>query len=102
MRRNTVTFCVAIVLAASFVRADAPPGMKLIPAGEFTMGTDDPNSMTNERPAHQVKVNAFYLDETDVTNAQFGKFVEATKYVTIAERPVDWEELKKQVPPGGK
>ena len=74
--------------------------MKWIPAGEFVMGTDDPNSMANERPAHRVKVNAFFIDEHEITNKEFRKFVDETKYVTVAEKPVDWEELKKQVPPG--
>ena len=77
-----------------------PPGMRWIPAGEFTMGTDDPRVPENERPARRVKVEAFWIDEHPVTNAQFRRFVEATRYVTTAERPIDWEELKKQVPPG--
>jgi sulfatase modifying factor 1 len=80
--------------------AAPPPGMRLIAGGRFTMGTDDPASMANERPAHPVEVKAFFLDEHDVTNAEFREFVEATGYTTTAERPVDWEELKKQVPPG--
>ena len=93
--------CVVVLFCLSVgVRADAPPGMRWIHAGQFTMGTDDPRSMPNERPARPVKVDGFFIDEHDVTNAQFRKFVEATKYVTTAERPVDWEELKKQVPPG--
>ncbi len=74
--------------------------MLLIPTGEFSMGTDDPQSLPNERPAHPVRVDAFYLDEHPVTNAQFREFVKATNYVTTAEKPVDWEELKKQVPEG--
>lgn len=74
--------------------------MVLIPAGQYTMGTDDPKSFPNERPAHQVKVNSFWMDEHDVTNAEFEKFVKATGYVTTAERKPDWEELKKQLPPG--
>ncbi len=78
----------------------APPGMVWIPGGDFQMGTDDPKSMPNERPAHSVKLDGFWMDIHPVTNAQFAKFVEATGYVTVAERPVDWEELKKQVPPG--
>jgi formylglycine-generating enzyme len=77
-----------------------PTGMRWIPTGEFTMGTDDLRSMPNERPAHRVHVNGFWLDVHDVTNAEFAKFVEATGYVTTAERPVDWNELKKELPPG--
>jgi formylglycine-generating enzyme required for sulfatase activity len=74
--------------------------MRWIPPGEFTMGTDNPNSMSNERPAHKVKLDGFWMDETTVTNAQFARFVKATGYVTTAEQKPDWEELKKQVPPG--
>jgi formylglycine-generating enzyme required for sulfatase activity len=40
------------------------------------------------------------MDATEVTNAQYREFVKATGYKTVAERPLDWEELKKQVPPG--
>ncbi|HVZ93805.1 MAG TPA: formylglycine-generating enzyme family protein [Phycisphaerales bacterium] len=78
----------------------APPGMVWIPTGEFTMGTDDPRSMPNERPAHRVKVDGFWLDTHVVTNAEFRAFVNATGYLTTAERPVDWEEMKKELPPG--
>ena len=77
-----------------------PAGMVWIPGGQFTMGSDDERSFPNERPAHRVRVDGFWMDETAVTNAQFRVFVEQTKYVTVTERAVDWEELKKQVPPG--
>ncbi len=76
------------------------PKMLWIPSGEFEMGTNDPNSMPNERPAHIVKVEGFWMDEHSVTNAEFKKFVEATNYKTTAEIPVDWEEIKKQLPEG--
>jgi formylglycine-generating enzyme required for sulfatase activity len=79
---------------------DSPAGMRWIPGGEFIMGSDDSWSQQNERPAHHVRIDGFWIDETPVTNAQFRKFVEATAYLTIAERPVIWEEIKKQVPPG--
>ena len=49
---------------------------------------------------HEVVVDGFWMDETEVTNAQFRDFVEATGYRTVAERPVVWEELKKQLAPG--
>jgi formylglycine-generating enzyme len=77
----------------------APPGMRRVPAGEFTMGTPSGGHPV-ERPAHRVRVGEFWIDETEVTNAQFRRFVEATGHVTTAERKPDWEELKKQVPPG--
>ena len=69
--------------------SDAPLGMIWIPGGEFTMGTDDPDSSLEERPAHRVKLDGFWMDEHDVTNAEFRTFVEATGYVTTAEKPVD-------------
>ena len=74
--------------------------MRWIPPGEFTMGTDNPNSMSNERPAHKVKLDGFWMDETTVTNVQFALFVKGTGYVTTAEQKPNWEELKKQVPHG--
>lgn len=89
-----VTFATVLILSA------APPGMRWIPPGEFTMGSTDPAAPANERPAHRVRLAGFWIDEHEVTNAQFRAFVEATGYVTVAERPVDWEELRKQLPPG--
>jgi formylglycine-generating enzyme required for sulfatase activity len=75
-------------------------GMVWIPGGEFAMGSTGPLARPDEAPVHRVRVSGFWIDRTEVTNAQFAEFVEATGYRTIAERPVDWEELKKQVPPG--
>src|SRR5579883_907519 len=77
-----------------------PPGMVWVPGGEFTMGTDDPEAAPTEHPAHRVRVDGFWMDATEVTNDQFRQFVEATGYRTTAERPIDWEQLKRQVPPG--
>ena len=77
-----------------------PDGMVWIPGGEFTMGTDDPESYEAERPSHRVRVNGFWIDATEVTNKMFKEFVDATSYVTTAERKPDWDELKKQVAPG--
>src|SRR5262249_22142142 len=72
----------------------APPGMVWIPGGEFSMGANDPPDMDevgmkateDARPIHRVYVNGFFMDRTDVTNAQFAAFVRATHYVTVAER----------------
>ncbi len=78
----------------------SPEGMVLIPAGTFMMGADDKQADADEYPKHKVSVDAFYMDEHEVTNAQFEAFVIATGYITTAERKPDWEELKKQLPPG--
>lgn len=89
------------LLAASCLAAGpAPKGMVWIPGGEFTMGTDDPRAMPNERPAHRVHVKGFWMDAHDVTNAEFRRFVQATGYITTAERKPKWENLQKQLPPG--
>ncbi len=77
-----------------------PPGMVWVPGGEFTMGNDARPGWPDERPAHRVRVAGFWMDETDVTNAQFRAFAEATGYVTTAEKPVDAAEILKQSPPG--
>jgi formylglycine-generating enzyme required for sulfatase activity len=58
--------------------------MVWVSGGEFTMGTDFAPGGPDERPAHRVRVAGFWMDETDVTNAQFREFVEATGYVTTA------------------
>jgi len=75
-------------------------GMVFIPGGTFDMGGDNDQAAADEYPKHKVTVSPFYMDATEVTNAQFRKFVEATKYVTTAERKPDWEEVKKTLPPG--
>jgi formylglycine-generating enzyme len=77
-----------------------PRRLVWIPGGAFLMGTNEKESFPNERPAQLVGVQGFWMDVHDVTNAEFAKFVEATGYVTTAERPVNWEDLKKELPPG--
>jgi formylglycine-generating enzyme required for sulfatase activity len=59
--------------------------MVRIKAGSFTMGSID--GAADEKPIHDVKIRAFWIDRTEVTNAEFSRFVDATKYVTLAERP---------------
>lgn len=73
--------------------------MVLIPSGTLYMGGDNNQADRNEFPKHKVEIRSFWMDATEVTNAQFEAFVRATGYVTVAERPVDWEEMKKEVPP---
>jgi sulfatase modifying factor 1 len=72
----------------------APGGMVWIPGGEFSMGAAEAPGMnmvgmqatTDSRPIHRVYVDGFWMDTTEVTNAQFTQFVSATGYVTVAER----------------
>jgi sulfatase modifying factor 1 len=71
-----------------------PDGMVWIPGGEFSMGAADAPEMNevgmqatrDSRPIHRVYLDGFFMDRTDVTNAQFAAFVKATGYVTVAER----------------
>ena len=58
-----------------------------IPGGTFRMGSTE--FYPDERPVHERTVASFELDAHPVTNAQFAAFVEATGYVTVAERPLD-------------
>jgi formylglycine-generating enzyme required for sulfatase activity len=72
----------------------APRGMVWIPGGEFSMGAGDPrgapeggsDALADARPIHRVHVDGFWMDRTEVTNAEFAAFVRATGYVTVAER----------------
>ncbi len=81
---------------------DGPPGMVWITGDQFTMGAleNDPYARADEKPAHEVKISGFWMDINEVKNSEFRKFIEATGYVTTAEKKPNWEELKKQVPPG--
>jgi formylglycine-generating enzyme len=61
------------------------PGMEWVSGGTFLMGSD--NHYPEEAPAHKVSVGGFWMDRHAVTNGDFRAFVEATEYVTLAERP---------------
>src|SRR5687768_15925783 len=69
----------------------APEGMAWIPAGTFRMGAagDDAKLFQDATPQHDVELDGFWIDRTEGTNEQFQKFVEATGYVTVAEKPPD-------------
>jgi sulfatase modifying factor 1 len=79
----------------------ADKGMVWIPGGEFSMGANDPPDMDDlgmkatqdARPIHRVYVDGFYMDKTDVTNAEFARFVNVTGYITVAERKPRAEDL---------
>ena len=75
-------------------------GMVFIKGGEFMMGGDGEQANQDELPKHKVIVSSFWMDETEVTNDQFKRFVDETGYVTTAEKSIDWEDIKKIVPQG--
>ncbi|MDE0482325.1 MAG: SUMF1/EgtB/PvdO family nonheme iron enzyme [Candidatus Poribacteria bacterium] len=53
----------------------APDGMVLIPEGEFQMGSEDGDADNDEQPEHTVHIDAFYIDENEITNSQFKDFI---------------------------
>jgi sulfatase modifying factor 1 len=79
---------------------EAPPGMVWIPGGQFHMGSVRAGADINEGPVHTVYVDGFFMDTYTVTNARFREFVDATGYVTVAERAIDVQRLLSQAPPG--
>jgi formylglycine-generating enzyme len=96
---NSATEIKDVAFGPTLTRAAAipvkiPQSMVWIPGGEFSMGAKESSAMNDvgmkatldSRPVHRVHVDGFFMDRTDVTNAQFEKFVNATGYVTVAER----------------
>ena len=100
---GTSGFCAGLLFAllvpssvpsaqAAAVPVDACPpraqaaGEAFVKGGRFTMGSD--TERPEERTAHNVSVSSFFIDRTEVTNAQFAAFVKATGYVTISERGI--------------
>ncbi|MFH6997245.1 formylglycine-generating enzyme family protein [Flavobacterium sp. FlaQc-57] len=79
----------------------APKGMVWIPGGEFSMGSNvEDESLCSLKgvtkdaaPIHRVYVDGYYMDETEVTNEEFAKFVKATGYITVAEQKPTKEEF---------
>lgn len=99
---NKVAAAVSELLVVQPNNLETPEGMVWIPGGTFMQGatTQDKMAMGHEKPAHQVSVDGFFMDITEVTNAQFTNFVNETGYETLAERAPDWKEMKTQLPAG--
>src|SRR3954469_18384055 len=83
------------VLAVSSVGRETN-GMMWIPSGTFMMGSE--SGKPDEKPLHEVTVNGFWMDKTEVTNEEFEKFAEATGYVTVAERKPNAEDFPSAPP----
>lgn len=73
-----------------------PDGMALIPAGTYTIGTD--SAYPEEAPIRKVTLSEFYIDKNEVTCAEFAKFVQATGYVTVAEKQPSSEDYPDALP----
>lgn len=89
----TVEGVAASCLETGWEQLGAPTGMVQIVGGTFEMGSDAYYS--DEAPVRLAEVPSFWIDRTEVTNQQFSEFVDASGYVTLAERGVDGV-----VPPG--
>jgi formylglycine-generating enzyme required for sulfatase activity len=87
-----------VVVLGDGVRA--PKDMAWVPGGTFLMGSESRFARFDEKPAHPVRVKAFWMDVTHVTNDQFAAFVRKTGYITTAERKPEWETIRVQLPPG--
>jgi formylglycine-generating enzyme len=80
-------FCSILLFAQGcqkVLKLESTDGMILIPGGEFQMGTND--GMKFESPIHPVKINSFWIDEHEITVAEFAEFVKKTGYKTEAEK----------------
>ncbi len=107
--QDSATSCIMVPTRFAAASADSSlqfngdtsvQGMVLIKKGDFMMGGDNSQASLDEYPKHEVKVDGFWMDASEVTNAQFAKFVEATHYITTAEKIPDWNEMKQTLPPG--
>ncbi|QJW91919.1 formylglycine-generating enzyme family protein [Spirosoma taeanense] len=76
--------------AAATATDGSTKGMVWIGGGTFQMGADE---FPDARPVHEVSVKGFWMDEHEVTNAQFAEFVRQTGYVTVAERPLNPDDF---------
>jgi formylglycine-generating enzyme required for sulfatase activity len=94
MHQGGESFKPTVINAVNTATGTSNADMAWIPGGTFSMGGVNPTGMTDggmeamddARPVHRVFVDGFYMDKTEVTNAQFTKFVKATGYVTVAEQ----------------
>jgi formylglycine-generating enzyme len=89
MSEPTIATRSAATTAAATAPGHPPSGMVEIPGGTFLMGSD--GHYPEEAPAHRVTVEGFWMDRRAVTNVEFRRFVDATRYLTLAERPPDPE-----------
>jgi sulfatase modifying factor 1 len=89
LTQNQSPNLVSLVAGTDAVFAE---GMVWVPGGKFWIGTED-KVFNDAQPVHEVALDGFWIDRTEVTNAQFARFVQATGYRTVAERPLNPEDF---------
>ncbi len=101
-KENTFEPTAHILLKEQPQDIPTPEGMVWVDGKSFTQGAkpSDQFALPREQPAHEVTVDGFFMDITEVTNKQYKAFVDATNYITVAERSIDWEDMKQELPEG--
>lgn len=87
-------------MKADPVQAQRTSGMVWVEGGNYLMGGDNEQAREDEYPEHPANIDGFWMDETEVTNAQFREFVDATRYITTAEKEITREDILAQLPEG--
>ena len=87
MKKLLTIFLTLVILSCKEKKTgfDDTSGMVFINGSTYFMGGNDQEANPDELPVHEVKVNSFWIDETEVTNEEFSAFIDATGYVTTAE-----------------
>ncbi len=105
MKRSRVGAGAVLTLAGAVVEQQVPPRAAarcprggVDPRGQLSTGSVDRVARPDEPTVHRVRVGGFRMDRTEVTSARFTAFVAATGNLTVAERPIDWHEPRKQIP----
>ena len=86
----------SVVRKVSTARETSPDDMVWIPGGTFRMGSE--TGQADERPVHEVTVDGFWMDRTEVTNEQFDRFIRETRSITTAERRPDPKDYPGALP----
>ena len=88
MKLYLICISILLLMAACGETPTGPRGMAHIPAGKVYVN------------GKELLINSFWMDSTEVSNAEFKAFVEATGYITVAEKDIDWETESRSLPPG--
>jgi len=84
---GAVVFLALIAVIDNFLVVESDPkleNMASIDAGVFKMGSE--TGLADERPVHEVSLEAFWIDKFEVSNRDFAKFIEATGHITQPEK----------------